>query len=136
MPRENKHLKRSREWLRYARSDLALAQAPKTRRILYQHLCFHAQQASEKAIKAVLIAHGVSYPPTHDLAYLLDLMPQSVTVPVNALNLPILTKYAVQHRYPGETRRITMKQYLRALELAEEAITWAAAELRRGSGSL
>ena len=35
---------------------------PKTRRILYQHLCFHAQQAAEKALKAVLVAKGVRFP--------------------------------------------------------------------------
>lgn len=35
---------------------------------------FHAQQAVEKAIKAVLAAHGVEYAKTHQLAYLIDLL--------------------------------------------------------------
>ena len=39
------------DWLRHARSDLALARSRKGRDVLYEHLCFHAQQAAEKAIK-------------------------------------------------------------------------------------
>ena len=52
-----------RAWLRYARSDLALArsEAPE---IYLEHLCFHAQQAVEKALKAVLIERGVRFPYT------------------------------------------------------------------------
>lgn len=56
------------DWLTRARSDLALARMTKTRAVLYEHLCFHAQQASEKALKAVLGSHGVPFPKTHDLA--------------------------------------------------------------------
>lgn len=41
------------DWLRRARSDLALAKVPLPEGALYEDLCFHAQQAAEKAIKAV-----------------------------------------------------------------------------------
>ncbi|WP_456427531.1 HEPN domain-containing protein [Rhodocaloribacter sp.] len=43
------------DWLRYARSDLALARVEPPAGVLTEMLCFHAQQAAEKALKALLI---------------------------------------------------------------------------------
>ena len=51
-----------REWLNRACSDLLLARA-KGEGIYFEDLCFHAQQAAEKAIKALLIRHGPAGPP-------------------------------------------------------------------------
>ena len=42
------------DWLRYAESDLEIARIPQSFRILLEGLCFHAQQAAEKTLKAVL----------------------------------------------------------------------------------
>jgi len=42
------------EWLHRARSSLALARQ-KTTDVLYEDLCYQAQQAAEKALKAVLV---------------------------------------------------------------------------------
>lgn len=33
---------------------------------------FHAQQTVEKAVKAVLVLHGIAFPRSHDLDFLLD----------------------------------------------------------------
>ena len=55
MPSETAHPGSPQDWLRHARSDLALAGVPKTGKVLYAHLCFHAQQAAEKALKGVLL---------------------------------------------------------------------------------
>jgi len=126
MPAEPTEAGSPRDWLRHARSDLALARMSKTKSILYQHLCFHAQQAAEKALKAVLVANRVRFPKTHDLAFLLDLLPSSVTIPPPLLDLPILNQYAVQHRYPGESPTITRKHHKDATLLAEEVVAWAA----------
>jgi len=38
-------------------------------------VCFHAQQAAEKALKALLLRHGILYPHKHDLADLIALLP-------------------------------------------------------------
>ena len=43
------------DWLRYAKSDLELARIEKPEGVLLENLCFHAQQAAEKTLKAVLI---------------------------------------------------------------------------------
>lgn len=41
---------------------------------------FHAQQAVEKALKAVLTAVAVRVGRTHDIAYLLTLLPDALRV--------------------------------------------------------
>lgn len=45
-------------------------------------LGFHAQQAVEKSLKAVLAFHDIEYPPTHNLAALL------VLLSANGIGLP------------------------------------------------
>jgi HEPN domain-containing protein len=40
---------------------------------LYDDLCFDAQHAAEKAIKAVLVHRSVDFPKTHDIGRLLTL---------------------------------------------------------------
>ena len=113
------------DWLVHARSDLALARMKKTKSVLYEHLCFHAQQASEKALKAVLVSHGVRFPKTHDLAYLTDLLPCGVTMPPALIELPTLSRYAVQQRYPGENPPVAHRQRKLAVLLAEQTVSWA-----------
>ena len=50
-----------REWLNRARSNLALAKSNAVE-VLLEDFCFEAQQAAEKAIKAVFIRRAVSFP--------------------------------------------------------------------------
>lgn len=123
----------ARDWLRHARNDLALARSGKTRTVLYEHLCFHAQQAAEKALKAVLVANRIAAAKTHDMAFLLDALPASVAVPPSLIELPLLNRYAVQHRYPGEAPRVTRKDLAEALRMAEDAISWASRRIRGAS---
>lgn len=60
------------DWLRHARSDLAIAAGPRSEDVLTETLCFHAQQAAEKAIKAVLVSRQFPFPRTHSIERLLD----------------------------------------------------------------
>jgi HEPN domain-containing protein len=61
---------------------------------------FHAQQAVEKALKAVLSHWGVVYRRTHDIAELLDLAADSgLGAPPHADRLDELNPYAVEYRY-------------------------------------
>lgn len=114
-----------RVWLQNARSDLALAKVPKTRSINYSHLCFHAQQAAEKSIKAVFLARRVAMPRTHDLGFLLAQLPKDITVPPGMIDAPTLTRFAVQQRYPGPFPRVTRRDHRHAVALAEEVLAWA-----------
>jgi HEPN domain-containing protein len=63
------------EWLNRARSNLTRAKADiRVPHVYLEDLCFDAQQAAEKAIKAVLMKLGVRFPFIHDLGDLLDLV--------------------------------------------------------------
>jgi HEPN domain-containing protein len=61
---------------------------------------FHAQQAVEKALKAVLAHAGVAFRRTHDIAELLDYLEDSgLPAPPHADRLDELNPYAVEMRY-------------------------------------
>ena len=61
---------------------------------------FHAQQAVEKCLKAVLALSSIPFRKTHDLQELMDLMlDHSLTLPPNADKLDVLNPYAVLLRY-------------------------------------
>ena len=65
-------------WLRFARSDLVLASIPRPAGVLPENLCFHAQQAAEKALKAVLLSKGMEVPRTHNIRTLLDRLAERI----------------------------------------------------------
>lgn len=51
------------EWLSHAKSDLRLASlAAEDELVRREQVCFHAQQAAEKAIKAVLLSREIEFP--------------------------------------------------------------------------
>lgn len=60
-----------REWLNRARSNLALAKNRIPSAYL-EDLCFEAQQAAEKSIKAVMVKRNIAFPYVHDLARLVS----------------------------------------------------------------
>ena len=115
----------SGDWLRYAVSDLEIARITQSPRILLEGLCFHAQQAAEKALKAVLVAHAIPFPRTHNLTTLLDLLPQDIVLPSEVEAATSLTDYAVLTRYPGNLEPVTEEEYHEAVRLAEAVVDWA-----------
>jgi len=125
MPHEGHFSGSPADWLRYAYSDLELARVKRPSDVLFEVLCFHAQQAAEKALKAVLIAKGVSPPKTHNIRTLLDLLPQDVIVPQEIEDAASLTDYAVTSRYPGDFESVDEEEYQEAVRLAETIFLWA-----------
>ncbi len=119
------------EWLRHARSDLALAQVDPPQDVMLEGLCYHAQQAAEKALKAVLISRGIPAPHTHSIRSLFDSLPADVSVPVDLERAAALTTYAVAARYPGDLEAIEADEYREALRLASMVVTWADDILRQ-----
>ncbi len=90
-----------RRWLAKARTDLTLASV-----VLEQGpdmdpwvCCFHAQQAAEKAIKAVLVSRGVEPPFIHNLVALQALMPPDLELDVAVPDLADLSASARGTRY-------------------------------------
>jgi HEPN domain-containing protein len=96
----------ARAWLAKADSDLTAA-----RRLLehggpYDAVCFHAQQAAEKALKALLAFSNALIPRTHNLE---DLLQQCTAVisaadaeDLERYDLAELTPFAVESRYDIE----------------------------------
>ena len=117
----------ARTWLRYAEADLAFAEAPLPSKGLYEILAFHAQQTAEKALKAILVLHGIDFPKTHNLEFLLTLLPESLTPAPVTVSLYRLTGYATIARYPGEEEPLSEQECRDLLAIARETLTWATA---------
>jgi HEPN domain-containing protein len=87
-------------------------------------VAFHAQQAVEKSLKAVLASGGVDFPFTHNLAALLQLCEDAdVDVPAELEESDLLTPYAVAARY-GSKSPATVDRAA-ALQFAAAAVRWA-----------
>jgi HEPN domain-containing protein len=66
-------------------------------------LGFHAQQAAEKLIKAVLVARGVAFIKSHALSYLVGLVEEHhIDAPLELSEADVLSPWAVEFRYEGE----------------------------------
>jgi HEPN domain-containing protein len=113
------------DWLRRARSDLALASISLPPDVLYNDLCFHAQQAVEKSLKAVLIYSGIELQRLHDISQLATLLPQQVPPPPALREAVSLTSYAVMARYPGDYEDVTKEDYQEAIDAAKSVYEWA-----------
>lgn len=125
MPPEPPQPGSAQDWLRYAASDLELARMSGSPSVLLESLCYHAQQCTEKSLKAVLVAHRVPVHKTHSVGLLLDLVSRHTVVPREIEESAILTDYAVMGRYPGDAEPITQSEYERAVHLAEAVLVWA-----------
>lgn len=115
------------EWLRRAQSNLRRARADARLPGVYlEDLCFDAQQAAEKAIKAVLVNGEVAFPYVHDLVALLTLVESSgVAVPEAVRNAGRLSRFAVETRYPGLAEPVSREEYERAVATADAVVSWA-----------
>lgn len=82
--------------------------------------CFHCQQCAEKYLKALLICHEVSFPRTHDLRLLLDLLPKGISLGVARERIIPLNRYVIEGRYPGDWEPITPAEARMALDMAGE----------------
>jgi HEPN domain-containing protein len=93
---------------------------------LLEDLCFNAQQAAEKALKAVCLAQGMDIPKTHSLVHLMDIIEsRGIEIPKNVRDADILTQYSVQSRYPSLMEEINKSEYKDALKLAANVVFWA-----------
>jgi len=114
------------DWLARAKSDLAIAKAPLPEGALYEDLCFHAQQAAEKALKAVYQNNNWVFHYTHDLDELITgLKQQGIAVPEIIVEADVLTRFAWESRYPYLGEPVTKEEYLEAVNQAERVVAWA-----------
>ena len=112
------------EWLARAKSSLCLA-GMDVEGVLYEDLCYQAQQAAEKAIKAVFISRNIPYPYIHSINTLITILENGgMTIPERIWNTSTLSVYATGTRYPG-FEPVTRDEYLEAVRFAGEAVSWA-----------
>ena len=110
-----------RQWLAKARSDLEMARLVAAgHKTLLFGAGFHAQQAAEKYLKAVLVWRQVEFSKTHDMSELLALV-EGVEhgLPPELSEVSTLTMYAVEQRYPGDRPDPTSAQVAAAISVAE-----------------
>jgi elongation factor Ts len=116
-PDEN--LVEAQRWLRFADEDLQSArnflrsEPPRT-------IGFFAQQAAEKAIKSLLVLLNIRFPHVHDLERLQSLLAANLLTK-QIREVPELTGWAVESRYPGEVEP-SQDDAIRAVALAEDVV--------------
>ena len=117
-------------WLRYAEEDLTTAETflghP---HVPPRQVCWHAQQAAEKALKAALIFLQIDFRRTHDLSVLQDLFPDSWQLKTAPPNLKDLNRWAVEARYPANMQEATEADASKAVEQARAVWTSVSAAL-------
>jgi len=110
-----------RRWLILALNDLKSARheiALPESEVITTTVCFHAQQAAEKFLKAYLVFNKVPFGRTHNIQHLIKLC-SGVDPAFGGLSAGRLTHYAVQFRYPDEFYIPSIEEAKEALRLAE-----------------
>jgi len=111
----------ARQWLEKAEHDLLNARntlATMGDDCPYDTVCFHAQQAVEKTLKALLSRQGILFTKAHDISVLVDLLPKDKRPTLSLDEQSRLTRYAVESRYPGVYEELTRDEAQDALCLA------------------
>lgn len=91
--------------------------------------CVLAQQAAEKALKALLARSGVRVPRTHDLIELRASVSPEIVSELTDLQLSWLSGWQVRGRYPGDWPEAVMMDANAAVALARAIIHEAAQRL-------
>lgn len=111
----------ARRWLRFADEDLesatTLLDNPSP---LLRNACLLAQQAAEKAVKAILILEDVRFPRTHDIELLITLLPERVKM--SCPDASELSQWAVESRYPGDWPEPRIEDASRAVLEAKQFV--------------
>jgi HEPN domain-containing protein len=90
---------------------------------------FHAQQAVEKSLKAVLAARDIEFPFIHDIEGLADLCEEAgASLPDELDGVDRLTPYAAGLRYDDDQRSIVARET--ALNWATAAVAWAGGQIQ------
>jgi len=134
---ETERLAETRRWLRYAQEDLEAAETLlQQQTVVPRHICWLAQQAAEKAIKAILVFLEIDFPWRHDLDALRNLIPAGWQVRDEHPDLAGLTEWAVEARYPGDWPEATEADARSAAEQARAVWESVHADFTRHSFKL
>jgi HEPN domain-containing protein len=126
------HVVEAKRWLIFASQDLAAAmRMQKDEDYVSRHICWLAQQAAEKSIKAALILLQIDFPWRHDLDALSNLLPEDWIFKAQKPDLSALTEWAVEARYPGTWPEATTRDANSAVKEAETVVKLIREEFSR-----
>ena len=118
-------LRQASDLLRLAQRDQVAVESFKTLpEIDFAIIAFHAQQCIEKCMKAVLSKHEITYPRTHDLDDLCELLAEAgLDMPVSRELLNDITPYAVTSRYEVDAEDLVT--YAQIDKAVTTTVLWA-----------
>jgi len=88
-----------------------------------ENVCFHAQQAIEKGLKALLCHLEIAVPFTHNLEVLASKLPKSFTLPAIG-DFETLAEYATIRRYEEGVVELDKKDLELTYKAASDFIAW------------
>lgn len=120
-------------WIEHAERDLEIA----SRGEFPDDACYHAQQATEKALKALLAERGEEVPRHHRLTNLLNILDAWVEFPpMFRDHCLLLEQYYLATRYPDipeePARLFTSEDAAEALRAARAIVTFVKSALKDG----
>lgn len=109
----------ARQWIEKAENDRRNAEFVLTMEFHCptDTICYHCQQCAEKYLKALLAFRGTSFPRTHDVILLANLVHDS-SLDACSDDLHLLNRYSVETRYPGDWEPISKSEAAKAVESA------------------
>ena len=92
----------TRQWLEFAQTDLRSCENNLRDEFVTNVVAFHAQQAVEKAFKALIEEKGIQMSRIHNLTRLFALTESFLVSPIDETELEKLDNVYTSSRYPGE----------------------------------
>lgn len=109
--------------MRWADEDLALAEhTAADPDVVARGACVWAHQAAEKALKALLILRDIDPPKLHDLDRLAQRLPDDEGRAFVRIELPELTRWSIEGRYPADVDEATHADGQKAITIAREIL--------------
>jgi HEPN domain-containing protein len=109
------------EWIKKADLDLKAAVRLSAEGEFRDVVGFHAQQAAEKYLKALLTRHQIEFPKTHVIRRLLILLERADPLMAAALDdANWLSPFGAEIRYPGDLVEMLPGDEVRAGQLAQK----------------
>jgi HEPN domain-containing protein len=114
----------TRQWLEFAQTDLRSCENNLEDEFVTNVVAFHAQQAVEKAFKALIEEKGIRMSRIHNLTRLCALTESFLVSPIDETELDKLDNVYTSSRYPGEigllsTGKPTLKESKELYEIAQ-----------------
>jgi HEPN domain-containing protein len=115
------------EWIRRANVNLEkIKEIKSNKKIDREEDCFEAQQASEKAIKGVMVFLKIEYPHSHSIRTLLDIIQKNgYNVPEKIWEAEKLTSFSGEPRYPGDYDPVTKEEMRALIKIGRNVVKWA-----------